>query len=716
MQLRNILALTLSCSLLAACGGGGSSSGSDFTPPPAPAIVAAFDPANGVIPFPNNLLFSGTTDLTLNIPVADPSDPAAAPTLALNALDGFSTVAPWSASFSAKVDPTTLKPGDTVRVFQVNLSGPAGAVVGIDHELSSPADYVVAVAPSDTDGKTIAIVPTKALKPMTSYMAVITDGVEDSSGTGATPSLTYTLAKGAAPLCVDGKSTNGSLTDAQACQLEPVRKLVNAQEAAAASAGVKREDISLSWVATTESTTTVLQALTAKIDNSSTTAPIQVAPTGMTLGDLGLGLAPIADVYIGAMQVPYYLGVPSAQNPTAALTGFWKAAPGAYVPPADQFGLDPTSTNVTAYNPFPVANTTLGIPVIMTVPNAASGKVRPANGWPIVIFQHGITRNRTDMLGVAQTFAAQGIAVIAIDAPLHGVDSTSPFYIGNTPFGAIAHERTFDLDLSNNDTGAAGPDGKVDASGTYFINLQSLLTSRDNVRQAVADLVELEHAIPSISYDGGAKNFDGSQIGFVGQSLGGIIGTVFTAVDSNVHAAVLNVAGGGIARLLDGSVSIGPQIHAGLAAAGVQQGTPAYDQFFMAAQSAIDSADPINFAPLLAASSKGVLLQEVVGGGSKPSDQVVPNNVAGAPLSGTDPLIPALGLTQINASTSGNPLHVVTRFNSGVHGSLLSPASDAAVTQEMQTEMAYLIASGGHAVQVAVPSVLVAPAAASSSE
>src|SRR5699024_11958342 len=54
-------------------------------------------------------------------------------------------------------------------------------------------------------------------------------------------------------------------------------------------------------------------------------------------------------------------------------------------------------------------------------------------------------------------------------------DQTSPLYIGNTPFAAAAMERTFDLDLQNNDSGAPGPDGIIDDSGAWFINLQSLL-------------------------------------------------------------------------------------------------------------------------------------------------------------------------------------------------------------------------------------------------
>ena len=58
---------------------------------------------------PNNLLLLGTTDLTLNIPVADPTD-VSDPKVAMNALDGFSTTAPWSTTFNMPIDATTLAP------------------------------------------------------------------------------------------------------------------------------------------------------------------------------------------------------------------------------------------------------------------------------------------------------------------------------------------------------------------------------------------------------------------------------------------------------------------------------------------------------------------------------------------------------------------------------------------------------------------------------
>src|SRR5258708_1127070 len=113
---------------------------------------------------------------------------------------------------------------------------------------------------------------------------------------------------------------------------------------------------------------------------------------------------------------------------------------------------------------------------------------KPASGKrPAALFDHGIPRNRTDMLAVADSFADSGFVVVAIDLPLHGLtDPTSPLYAsGANPFyaglslpatGSI--ERTFDLDVMNNTTGAQTPDGLIDSSGASFINLTSILTTR----------------------------------------------------------------------------------------------------------------------------------------------------------------------------------------------------------------------------------------------
>ena len=183
-----------------------------------------------------------------------------------------------------------------------------------------------------------------------------------------------------------------AIPTANACALEPLRLLTNSQQAAAASAGVARADIVLSWVFTTQSITPVLQTLL--VQNQAATAT--VAPTGQTTAVAGL--PPVADIYIGVLPVPYYLEAPSAQNPTAVLTTFWKGRPGNYIGPFAQAGLDPNSTNLTIANRAPDRRSTQNVPLILTVPNAASQRTKPANGWPIVIFTHGITRNRTGKL------------------------------------------------------------------------------------------------------------------------------------------------------------------------------------------------------------------------------------------------------------------------------------------------------------------------------
>ena len=716
---------------------GQSAQAYDYTAPVPFHTVANFDPSNGVIPFPNNLLLLGTTDLTLNIPV--PTNPAqAGPVLALNALDGFSTVAPWSTTFPAPLTASTVVGGQSVHVFQVTLTGPGGGVTGIVRELASPQEYVAVVAANSAAGATLAIVPTAPLKQLTSYMAVVTNGITDSTGLPVRASLIYSFAKRPGALCVGGVSTLRALPASEACALEPLRRLVNSQEAAASAAGVNAHNIVLSWVATTQSTIVTMQAVTGLIDAVPNAGAV-VVPTGLDLSKISAALPPVADVYVGTLTIPYYLSAPTAANPTAPLTGHWNAAAGAYVPPFNQAGLDPTSTNLTFANPFPVANSNQTIPVLLTVPNAHSGKSKPASGWPVAIFQHGFTGNRTNAFAIAGAMAAAGFAVIAIDLPLHGLtDPTNPFFhnqllTGTPAAGLITGERTFDVDFANNTTGASGPDGKIDSSGAYFLNLTSLLTTRDNLREGVADLLELRSALGSVSLDGATPAFDSTRVAYIGQSLGGIEGTTFMALaqtpNTAVQNGVLNVPGGGLANLALGSAEIGPQILAGLAAAGLHPGTADFNTFVVATQTVVDSGDPINYAALTA--NKNILVQEVVGGsaplagdaaasacatcydasGNWRPDQVVPNFVPNAPLSGTNPLVAVLGATTITSTTlTPTGIRGVVRFVTGEHGSLLDPTHSPQTTVEMQTEAVNFLASGGTYVPITNPAVVKQPA------
>lgn len=643
-----------------------------------------FDPAAGLIPFPNNLLFNDSSDGTVNMPVADPKD-LADPRVALNQLDGFSTVAPLTATFCAALNPNSVRAGSSVRLFEVELANPFSqpnpalpfAITKVRRELQAGVDYQAGLLPQDLKQATLNIHPLLPLSPKTGYLVVLTNGLRDLAGTATTSSPIYALTQLPTPLVdAQGNSVIAGVSNTQAQALEPLRQLVNNQEQAAASMGVVRSNIVLSWTLMTQSINDTFVALGAELQPLGAV----VQATGNTTRAVGLGLPGFSDIYAGALALPYYL---DKEQP---LRGFWKTAQG---------------SAPTRYQPLPAVTAVLQAPLLITVPNASSGQRQPAHGWPLVIFQHGITRNRTDLFTLADALAFAGYAAVAMDLPLHGItDRSNPFYMPGL-------ERTFDLDLVDNASGAADSDGNIDASGSHFINLSSLLTSRDNMRQAAQDLRQLVVTLPQLDIDGDARpDFDAQRLHFIGHSLGGIVGGVFLGIEPQVGSATLGMAGGGVAQLLNGSPTFGPRIAAGLASVGLFPDTPAYAAFLDLTQTVVDGGDPINYA-LAAAHRHPLHLVEVVGRGDRLPDQVVPNRVTNAPLSGTEPLAKIMGLQAVSRSTRNlQGLRSLVRFTEGDHGSLLSPEASVAATAEMQGQMLSFLNSEGRALQIVYRPVL----------
>ncbi len=644
--------MLLAAGLLAACGSFEADNDVDFAENPTfrgdPAqrgFTANFDLTRGLLPSATNLFLSGSLDGTLNIPsAATDSAGTAALKATLNALDGFSLIAPLSTTFALEIDPATLTAA-TVRVFEVSLTGIGGAVTRVERELAFGNQFLPALSSVDASKRTLAILWRQPLKPRTSYVVALTNGIKSSASTGARPAMP-------SDHYLTTKTTPHSLVGTPAAALEPVRLLVRAQEAALAAFGVDPEPVVLSWTFTTQSVGEVLAKVRDQAASATTIAGAIATAVGTTATFVP-GSPNAATVYVGTLTAPYYL---DATNP---LGGIWQpgsAAAGPHV----------TALNVGLVGVKKSADQTM--PLLLTVPRTA----KPAGGWPVVIFQHGITSNRTAALAIADAFAGAGFATVAIDMPLHGLAPGHPLRV----LPGVA-ERTFDLDRVNNATGAPGPDGTADSSGTHFINLASLLTSRDNLRQATADLFALRGALASLDYDGGGADFDTTKVRFAGHSLGAMVGTPFLALQpaASVGAGVLGMPGGGIAKLLDGSGSFGPRVAAGLAANGVNKGTADYESFMAVAQAAMDSADPLLYAEA-AATGRGLLLFRVKG------DATVPNNVLAIPgtvpsfLAGTDPLMARLGLLPVTATTPERavPWLATLKFAAGTHSSLLSPA------------------------------------------
>ena len=489
-------------------------------------------------------------------------------------------------------------------------------------------------------------------------------------------------------------------------------------------------------------------------------------------------------------------------------------------PPKDSDG----ETNVTYRYPFAEQQRTTVVPVLFVEPTdtakaaayaafgATDSGCTKGAGWPVVIVQHGITVNRAGTLLTATALANSTCSVVvAMDLPHHGIapqttdrdgadiDSSSraftttyndftssaaaseysPWAVGAKALAdaseasilnnlAERHEELYLTALQQTvpmtydaDAGLGGQ------SGDFYIRLTNFQRARDNNRQAVMDLLNLNATLSTIDIDGVAgADLDTSQVTFVGHSLGGIVGATFAAVNNDktvqlasklvgqltqtgavvlpkITEVVLATPGGGIAKLLESSVIIGTSIKAGLLAASqIAPGDGNFESYMTVLQATLDSADPMNFISDLAAggvSETPVMLIEMVGGATiddgttvvanvglpsayldvattYPADYVVPNNTsantdetAQVTLAGTDPLITAMtGFTQTpsTASTTTATNYPVTKFTAGTHGTFSS--ADATIAfSEMMAETASFILSSGASVTTSAASPLV---------
>jgi len=128
-------------------------------------------------------------------------------------------------------------------------------------------------------------------------------------------------------------------------------------------------------------------------------------------------------------------------------------------------------------------------------------------------------------------------------------------FISNGLIHALACEgRASDTD---NDT--------VPDSGGDFFTYDPLIT-RDNLRQTVVDQMQLVRTIKNlgamynspVGLNNGDFNGDGildiggqnNTVFYSGQSLGGILGGILTAVEPDIHRSVLNVPGGGLTDIM----------------------------------------------------------------------------------------------------------------------------------------------------------------------
>ncbi|GIU54029.1 MULTISPECIES: VolA/Pla-1 family phospholipase [Shewanella] len=809
---RLILGVAIASALgLSGCSEDSTNEAKDSVEPLIPFSQVVFDPAAGDVPLPNDLLFNGTTDGTLAIPGEDGVD-YVDPTLALGALDGWSTSSPISITVDLAtdnsgemltLDAASVFQAGAVRLFEATVGGALStdpecsdelslSACKIGEELQFGVDFI-----AQASGNTIAVVPLKALKPNQSYIYATTNLIQDSAGRAIEPSSTYTLLK----LDIDTKPLE---TDEQLL----LQGLVNSYEKGmAAEHGVDAETVSYSGLFTTQSvadvyeTTKLLMASTPGYTPSFVQTPMPMdngfggvvtvaQAAGLTEADgVAYVVSDIAEIYTAVVRLPIYGdcsssacnipivdGAPTAPNGrwfalgdspvsvllaleagTMSVANFSSQAVAQGVDPAaalqnpalmagktwlldDGTAADPTK-HLTKFNPVPAIMNYEDVNVQITLPNAtklaefqASQGLTftpPTNGWPTTMALHGLGGTKQMALAYAGTYAALGVATIAIDMPLHGDRSYDA--TGNGVYDISATSELFGPEYAN-------------GNPLVFVNVASTLTVRDNFRQATLDHLGLRLLLTGmyseIAQAGGQQVFDISKISAQGLSLGGIVGTTLSTYASTgltnpadgtelpnayaINAASLVAPAGGLAGSFAGSATFGPVLFETVTAtadfialveeanvAGYEPGTPEYaalvesvyaafiPTFAFAVQTAVDSADPINHAAMLADTQLPVHLIEVAGDGAgNLPDQVLPNQVEGFPLSGTEPLIAGLGLGCVSSNNAGSG---VVRFAKGHHSSIVSPdeidgvtdGMAARATVEMQSQVATFAKTAG---------------------
>jgi hypothetical protein len=621
------------------------------------AAEVTFDPASSVVPFPNDAL-RPNGKVTLPNPrtgapltSADclaPTDAQVQLTCGLNTLDGFSTLAPPISETSDTlgaleqgfIDPGSLGPATAALVpaaskLAQGLRTPPQFTPCVGCLSSPDASGNPQTGPEQLQWRLDA-----PLDEITTYLGYVTTDLKDKTGKSVVPTPSTALLRSKSPLADGGHSLVNVLTDAQANQLEPLRAALAPALDALEAAGVPRTKLALVFGFTTQSEGTTLESLAAY------PASVPSLPATPTF---------VVDASATAFAAANAQGI--------SLDGVSKFLAAEYVTPVAITGTGGT---------LDVAHPTIEpVELLIAVPSAPA----PAGGYPVVIFNHSITRSRTDLITVASALTKAGQVVVAPDILFHGErtsctgssiatqqasdDAACAVPATQKCNGELLAGRCVARDASTRETCTPGPagdatcgaaghgrclaaDGKCEGgdfardatgrpliSGWNILNIANLFATRDAFRQGVIDLSTLLRLLKgaggiSIGQAAGIT-LDPSKLGFLGQSLGGILGALYVGVTPDATNVVLNVSGGALPQIILNAPAFAAEKTAflgALSAQGIHPGTPAFDRFIATAQWILDPADPANVGWRLthvANAGRRVLLDFIEG------DQTVPN-------------------------------------------------------------------------------------------
>ena len=459
------------------------------------------------------------------------------------------------------------------------------------------------------------------------------------------------------------------------------------------------------------------------------------------------------DLYKTELSIPFYLPFTEDREVECSINEY---EPIESCPPLYEWMKTSTGGFPTVSDPLPemVEFQTITADVYTPPRWKRSTELEASSPLPTVVFIHGVTADKSAASLMARDYTEKGYAVVAIDMPYHG-------------------ERVR-FDTENNEISAR-------ANKSFFINIDSPLALRSNLQQSVSDFLGLRYALNDAPW------VDKDRIHLVGHSLGGIMSVMVSEFSQNHPKFAFNtvnfvVPGQGLTNLVLSSQTLGPEMSEAVKKSpDVQRSiaetvipdvcTPeasnqvcieALREFVAASeenaitvsqleddifdlivtdlkqgvQMTIDGSEPASFTSRQVANQQPTLLLAAVGncgetcdvGEDYVPDSVVPNSALDNIRTGTDPLIKALGLTQITGTTgaplssgsySNDQTRGVIRATTGGHGTYMFPYEgtmdesglpglpdngelsyvwDATNTQ--QVAVASMVVTNGHAIEI----------------
>jgi dienelactone hydrolase len=631
------------------------------------APVVEFDPSNRVVPFPNNLLLDPMTG-KVNLP-AQCGETATSKALrenVLNQLDGFGTFeTALTVTLTEDVDMASL--ADRIVIYKR-----ATGMTAVDPAQAMPIPVVTqltttlrfdAMCATSVSRPQLVIVPRVPLEQRSTYVVALLGGIKAASGAEFSASPVWGLIRNPEnPVTVQDGSVISERTPLDRSDPNDVISLLGIDRLWKTYAGTlkfladdlpadkrkARDQILIAWEFKTQTTTDPLDPTVAGspasdvaaaplLGNASQTAvandrtnlpysqcvvgdnntqcflKIALGKGNYTIGNAlcaALGCDQIGDVLGSVLQSKQY----QADTPNPYTGTGTKPIPGAWGSPT-------TPTSVKTEN----------ISVLTVLPATAA----PASGYPVVVFQHALGQSKTTVLAIAGRLAAQGFATVAIDAVGH--DSRAVRVSSNAAIGC-ADVGTPPM-CQRPDCGPS----PVDFPQCYAPFLSpNLGATRDGIRQTVVDQLRLLAGLKACGTTAcNTLMVDPAHIVYLGQSLGGILGSITMGATADLKAGVLNVAGAGWVDILEGTKTLRLQCQLvdGLIDAGILMGEksnlaampptglctmpenwkaqPGYRQFAVIGRWIMDPADPANFNRRLA--PRRFLIQEAG------DDTVVPN-------------------------------------------------------------------------------------------